>query len=218
MALGLPTTSSSGEFTPRVQYDARAGRLFRIDRTQTAEGWQSEQVELKFPVQMIMDLENTLVGWMRFGVGAPDFRLVPVGEPMPPKPSDDHKQGVQLRLFSPKVLGGLREWSANAKCVLTAVDSLHTQAMADLVKNPGKVPVVEWVDTMAITSGQGAQRSTNYAPVLKLVKWTDRPDALKAVETPKPSTPAAVPSTGSGHTAPPAAKTAEPTDMEPEFA
>jgi len=37
-------TSAGGEFTPIVKYDARSGRMFRIDRIQDANGFDNDQV------------------------------------------------------------------------------------------------------------------------------------------------------------------------------
>jgi hypothetical protein len=48
MALGLQTESSGGgDFTPIIKFDARAGRMFRVDREQDASGsWNTENVEV----------------------------------------------------------------------------------------------------------------------------------------------------------------------------
>ena len=50
MSLGLKTESSGGgDFLPRIQYDARAGRFFRVDRVQTSAGWESNLEEIALP-------------------------------------------------------------------------------------------------------------------------------------------------------------------------
>lgn len=224
MALGLPMggNGNGGDILPRIQWNAKAGRLYRVDRSQDGSGtWQSEEVELKLPIQTVMDLENTEIGWFRFEGGV-DIQTVQVGEALPPKPSEAHKHGFRVKVYSAKALGGVRHWNHTAKSVISAFDVLHSQYVTEAPKNPGKVPVIEWLDALPVVTGQGAQRTTNYSPILKLAKWVDRPEALSAAAAvsgagtaPKPS---AAPSTGSGHTPPPATKTAEPTDMEPEFA
>jgi hypothetical protein len=208
MGLGLQTNSSGGgEIIPRIQYDARAGRLHRIDRSQGAEGWVSDATEIDFPAQMVFDMDTIEVGWILIGNGAVDFKMVPLGEPMPPKPTDQHKQGFRVRVYSQKLLAGVRIWNGTAKCVIAAVDALHNEYVDQQPHNRGKVPVVEWRKPMAIKSGSGANTSTNYQPVLTIVKWIDRPQdfpAASAANTQvKPaSTP---PATGSGHVPPPGA-------------
>lgn len=204
MGLGLQTNSSGGgEIIPRIQYDARAGRLHRIDRSQGADGWESTPTEIDFPAQMVFDMDTIEVGWILIGNGAVDFKMVPLGESMPPKPTDQHKQGFRVRVYSQKLLAGVRIWNGTAKCVISAVDQLHNQYVEQQPSNRGKVPVVEWRKPIAIKSGSGANTSTNYQPVLTIVKWIDRPQDFAAPAAAN-TQPAAQPaSTGSGHVPPP---------------
>lgn len=223
MALGLQTTSGNSEISDRIEYDAKAGRFFRVDRSQGSDGiWLTNKVELKTPLTLVVDLDQILIGYMKLDKSGVDFsHLVALGESMGPRPEGvdgfgkpTYKQGFQVRVFSLKLLGGVRQWSHTAKCVIGQMDALHSQFVADGLKNPGKVPVITFNDPIPVKVGQ----STNYAPVAVIEKWTDRPEALNVApktETPKP---AAVASTGSGHTPPPATKAAETADMEPEFA
>jgi len=77
-------------------------------------------------------------------------------------------------------------------------------------------------DTIGVTSGQGAQKSTNYQPVFEIVGWAGRPADLvhkpkmrsgataTRTEAPEPfSSSATPPSTGSTKVEPPAAKAPE---------
>ena len=38
--------SGGGDFTPIIKYDARAGRVFRVDREQTTDGFASNPVDV----------------------------------------------------------------------------------------------------------------------------------------------------------------------------
>lgn len=182
MALGLNTGGEGGgDFTPVLKYDARAGRAFRVDRTQGADGsWQTDNVEVTNGLTMVMDLENIQVGWLLFAAGvAPQMTLVPYGQPIPPKPSDQHKQGFKMLLKLGKASGGdVREFAATSKAVLGAVDEIHTQYLADAKNNPGKLPVIELTGTKSIESKGQGQKSVNYAPVLRIKSWIDRPAEL----------------------------------------
>ena len=123
-----------------------------------------------------MDLENVEVGWVLFASGvAPSWSMVPLGQTLPPKPSDQHKQCFRMNMKLGKSSGGdVREFASQAKAVIGAVDALHTDYEANKAANPGKLPVVAMTGTTAIkTTGKG-QTSTNYAPVFQITSWIDR--------------------------------------------
>ena len=62
MALGLPQ-SGGGNRVPIIKYDARAGRIFRVDRTQNAGGqYDSATVEITPNFQAVFDLANDRAG------------------------------------------------------------------------------------------------------------------------------------------------------------
>lgn len=181
MALGLQTESGGGEYNPVCKYDARAGRFFRVDRTQDSGGnWQTNNVEITNGFQAVMDLENIQVGWMMFAANiAPQFTLVPLGDPFPDKPSDNHKQGFRLMMKLGKSSGGdVREFASTAKAVIGAIDALHDQYTKEKAANPGKLPIVSMISTVPVVSQGRGQSSTNYAPVFHIEKWIDRPAEL----------------------------------------
>ena len=201
MALGLNVDSgggSGGSFTPVVKYDARAGRIFRVDRQQVDGAWDTKNVEITNDFTAVMDLENIEVGWALFQAGVmPSLAMVKHGNALPEKPSDKHKHAFRLQMKLGKAAGGdVREMAATARCVLAAVDALHTEYEAGRAANPGKLPVVSLGGTIAVTSeGKDAQgnkqTSTNYQPVWKIDRWVDRPAELggaggAAKEEPKP--------------------------------
>src|SRR5690606_39268113 len=133
MALGLPTNSSGGgDFLPRIQFDARAGRFFRIDRSQSPSGdWVKTSEEIPVPTKFAIDFENIEVGWLAFTATGPDFRLAKIGQPLPPRPDtlDDKgrplfKQGFRVRVYTKGL--GVREWSHSARCVIEQVDAAHS--------------------------------------------------------------------------------------------
>lgn len=182
MALGLQTESGGGgDYADIVKFDARAGRMFRVDRAQDASGaWQTNNVEITNDFQAIMDLEGIQVGWALFAAGlAPSFALVPLGQPLPPKPSADHKQAFKLMMKLGKSCGGdVREMAAQSKAVIGSIDTLHTAYEAGKAANPGKLPVVSLKGSTPIVSVGKGQSSTNYQPVWEIVKWVDRPAEL----------------------------------------
>lgn len=197
MALGLVSESAggSGNIVPIIKYDARGGDFMRQDRSQNAAGeWVSEHQELVLPLTIAVDMENIEVGWMSFASGRPDFRMVKLGEPMPAKPSDDHKQAFRVRLTSRDL--GLREFSSQSKMVQSAFDVLHNQYEAEKGNNPGMTPVVtiSGTKTVTVNTPQGEQRFK--VPEWSITQWTERPKAFSEDGAPAapeaPATPAPV--------------------------
>lgn len=184
MALGIQTESSEGgNFLPIIKYDARAGRFFRRDRSQDGGGaWVTDDVDITNVLQMVMDFAAIEVGYISFTGGTPDFRLVPIGHPLPPRPADKDdkgqplfKQGFRCKVKLAKSCGGdVREWSHTAKVVLSAVDAIHDAYTSAPEAAQGKLPIVKCTGATPIKSGQ----STNYQPVLEIAGWVDRPEGL----------------------------------------
>lgn len=210
MALGLNTGSGGGNFLPIVKYDARAGRMFRVDR----EDGVSTPVDITRNFKAVFDFEALEVGYINFNTGsAPDFVMVPFGHPLPERPSENHRQGMRMTLKLSAELGGdVREIAGTSAALIKGVDGLHDAYIVGMVQNPGKLPVVVLADTLAVESGAGTKKSTNYQPVFEITGWVKRPSGLepRAGEPARPgSFPAAKvapPATGSTRAAPPKAQ------------
>src|SRR5690606_30386892 len=167
-----------------------------------------------------MDLENIEVGWINFET-TPEFRLVPLGQPLPPKPGDKFRQGFRTRIKLAKSIGGdVREFSHTAKAVLGAVDALHDAYVAAPESRAGKLPVVKLAGTTPIKTKTPQGTTTNYAPVLEIVQWIDRPEdmALSEKAEPAQTAPASNGANGAAHVPPPPpATTAAAAEDAPEF-
>ena len=207
MALGFDfSTADSGEIIPIIKFDAKAGRMFRRDRI----NGENEVTDITRSFKAVFDLENIETGFINFDTGsAPDFSVARIGEPQPPKPSDKHRQGARMLVKLSNENGGdIRELASTAKAFLRGLEDLHNAYEAGVKENAGKLPVVSLADTTPITSGEGAKKSTNYAPVFKIVSWVNRPADL--VYTPKSRNAASAsnastpPSTGSNKVSAPA--------------
>ncbi|HKD75563.1 MAG TPA: hypothetical protein VKB76_08720, partial [Ktedonobacterales bacterium] len=77
---GFSTTpSTGGDFLPIIKYDARAGRIFRMDRAEIGNGFENKAVDITANFKAMFDLESVETGWIDFTPGsAPDFNLVPL--------------------------------------------------------------------------------------------------------------------------------------------
>lgn len=198
MALGL-SNASAGNFLPIVKYDARAGRIFRVDR----EDGVSIPHDITRNFKAVFDFENLEVGYINFDTGsAPDFVLVPHGSPLPERPSDKHRQGLRITIkLSAECGGDVRELAGTANVLLSGFDALHDEFLAGAATTAGKLPIVILRDTVTVESGQGAKKSTNYRPVFEIIGWAPRPKDLLprgAVNAaPQKAPPARAPATGS---------------------
>jgi hypothetical protein len=229
MALGLNYSSGNGggDIVPFVKYDARAGRLFRRDRSQDSAGnYISNDVDITSSFKAVFDLENIEVGYSKFGAGsAPEHVLVRLGDPMPHKPADPaFKQGARIMMKLAANCGGdIREITGNSTAFLKGIDDLHTAYEQQKAANAGKLPIVALQTTLPITSGSGQKKSTNYQPVFEITGWAPRPADLVHVAKNAPTqatvqqtaSPSTAPSTGSTQVSAPAAK--QPAMAEDDF-
>lgn len=185
--------STGGDFTPIIKYNAPAGRIFRIDRVQTADGFASEPVDITANFKAIADLENIQTGWMLFASSTPpSFALVPIGDPMPPKPSEQHKQGVRFMLKLTKDCGGgeqVREIAGQAKAFVAGIEQLYLEYKAQKEKYPGQLPVIVLTGTIPVTTTAGNKKTTNFRPTFKITGWAKRPDDLVHIAAPAPAAP-----------------------------
>jgi len=231
MAFGFNYESSAGDIIPIVKFDARAGRFFRIDRSDGV----NNPMDITGSFKAVMDFQNIEVGFIHFPAGAaPEFKVAPIGQPTPANPGGKFRQGIRMMLKLGKDCGGdIREIATTAKAVLSAFDTCHTEYMAGSKANPGKLPVVEISRDKngnleivpIVTQGRDEKgnpvKTTNYAPVFKIAGWVDRPADLvfspknggDAVPAPAQTAPASPPSTGSTQVSAPAAASSSDDDF-----
>lgn len=216
-------TGGNGDIVPIVKYDARAGRVFRVDRTNDGQGYINTPVDITRSFKAIFDLENVEVGWLNFNTGgAPSFALVAMGQAIPPRPTPEHRNGARVMIKLAKECAGdepIREVASVAKVFLIGLEELYHQYAAQKDANAGKLPVVVLEDSVPITSGSGAKSSTNYQPKFKITGWAPRGDlafkpkssgAPPAAHSSAPPSGSAPPKTGSTVASPPTVPAAQP--------
>ena len=169
MALGLP---ASGESKNLIKYDARAGRFSRMDN--------KEATDITQAFAAIMDLEQIEVGWARFAANAaPEFVMARVSEPLPARPSQDHKRAFRMMMKLGKSCGGdVREFASAAGCVIRALDELHDAYCAAPQAAQGMLPVVTLSGSVAVKTQTPNGMTTNYKPQLTITSWQKRPEDL----------------------------------------
>jgi hypothetical protein len=208
MALGQfggsdASEGGAGGFTARVEYNAKAGRFYRVERVEVGGSYESQKMEIRDnEFSAVFDLENIEVGWAYFAAGsAPSIHLAKLGGAIPARPNADHKQAFRIRLALSKSCAGtgeqLRELMSSANGVRGAMDKLHDDFVAGSALNPGKLPAVKVKAVIPVTNKHG----TNYTPEFEIVAWVDRPAALADAPAAAPVTRAATPP-ATGSTAP----------------
>src|SRR3954452_11089038 len=141
---GFPTApSGSGGFAPIVKYDARSGRIFRMDRIEKNGNFESEAVDITHSFKAVVDFENMQTGWIRFTPGsAPEFIMVRIGEALPDRPSANHKNGVRVEIKLSKDCGGdkpVREIAGTSRAFLSGLEPVYAEYEAEKGQVPGQV-------------------------------------------------------------------------------
>jgi len=158
MPLNLST--STGDFQPILKMNAKAGRWYIRNEA-------GEDVEVS-DLKAVFDLENIQTGWLNFGPNGPDWKADASLAEAAPQPSPEHKRGFKMHVFSPKQLGGTREFMSSSMMANAAVNQLYAAWEAQGKK---QCPVVKCTGFTPITGKHG----TNYEPVLEIDKLVDRP-------------------------------------------
>lgn len=189
MSLGLKEYHTGGTFSPRIEYNAKSGRMTRVDRT--ADGTENIRIDVTMTQPAFAwDLGSIEIGWANFQSGAaPSLVMVPYGQPMPARPNREHKAGFRSKVWDGREPTS-REFSATAGVTVNAIEALWDRLISAPEAAAGKVPVIRLVNVIAIS----AQRGTNYAPDFALVQWIDRSDSVFGPRTvAAPGQPAIVP-------------------------
>ena len=193
--LEVPKTGGGGEFTPVIAYNAKAGRLFLVNREQEQDGmWATTKVDVTMAQPAFaVDFGRLEVGWVHFSAGAaPQWHMAPLGHPIPPKPPSPGQDGATGKAMqfrngfripvAGQAIGGVRELAGNSSAMIAGMNELHTAFEAAPEAAAGKIPVVKLVSVMEVKAGQ----SSNFQPVFQIMQWVDRPAALGERTVPAP--------------------------------
>lgn len=192
MAFGLGGSGGeNGTFNAIVKYNAKDGRVYRVDRSDDGAGnYSNDEVEIGLgDFVAIYDFDNLDIGYMRFIVGQmPDFKMVKYGEPPPLQPVEvdaagkkTYKAGFRVMIALGKtaradgVSVDIRELASTARCVVDPMDKIHKAYLDEREKHPGQLPLIKLVKTVK-TAGKGGDQ--NHSPVFEIERWVNRPPEL----------------------------------------
>ncbi len=203
----------------RIEYNAKAGRFYRVENFKVGETYENEKHEIRDnEFSAVFDLANIQVGWSYLAQGvAPSMIFADLGQPIPQQPDANHKRSLKFQLVLSKSCAGdgnpLRELMSSANSFRGAIEELRNEFIDGMIENPGKLPAVKVSKIIPLTNSFG----TNYVPEFKIVGWVDRPAALSDAPAPAPAARAAT-SPASAAATPPAtgstASAAQPVSVD----
>lgn len=159
--MSLYTAPTGGNFIPYVKYNAKAGRWY-------VKGDNGEQ-EVVNPV-FVADFKTVKRVWASFSEGqAPDIVEFETFESNVPRPSDKHKLGIKLLMFSKNSFGGVVEFVSTAANACEPIAALYDKYEKNA--KPDEVPVVKVTGVQPVTGKHG----TNYVPQFEIEKFIPRP-------------------------------------------
>lgn len=212
MPLGFSAPVGEGDIVDIIKYDAKSGRLFRIDR---GDGEKIEE-DITDSFAAVFDFANIQQGWAIFTPGsAPQWHMAHHSQPYPAKPPEgDWKQGFKMRVLLSKNCGAkdgdVRELSGTSNALKEAIGALF--CAWEVEGNDDLLPVVK----LNGTERRKTKHGPLFVPRFEIVAWKERPAELKGRGTrsapASPSKPASAdtpPETGSTPMAPAAQEPAE---------
>ncbi len=180
--MGLNIVKQSGDFDKYVKFNGKSGRWSMKDE-------QDVEQEI-IPGIFVADLENIKTGWLYFAAGVAPDKVFDQSLTQPAaKPSEFHKRGFSLRLFSNSSFRGVVELSANSMHICNSINELYESYEIGKVQNPNMLPVVKFTGTTPMKDKHG----TNYKPIFVIEKWIARPPELLSDQAPAPQQQAATP-------------------------
>lgn len=131
-------------------------------------GWQIGKAEITLG-DFILLPDTLKTGWGKMAEGqAPEWTWDEAIGKRGAQPTPEHKRGFSIKFI---VDGEEVEWSSTGTGPVMGFQTLFSDVQAGMANNPGKVPVVKYVNSEAHKVGKGNTRK----PLFKIEKWIDKP-------------------------------------------
>lgn len=160
-----------GDFLPSIRINGKDGGVERSTWDGTNRG-----LEVIDEFVALFDFATLQVGWIEFSDKGLDKRLVAIGDPLPERPSEKHKQGIQLVVQLPDNLG-CHELCSTAIGVVAALEGIYNATIAapEWDNGRGQVPVVRLAEFIREKTRHGNRA----VPVFQIIAWKDRTSELE---------------------------------------
>lgn len=193
-------SGSGGDFPDIIKVSVETRRITREDY----DG-EKTSTEITDGFKCVMDLENLELGWVMFSSAGPAFAVAKIGDPVPPRPTEDYKPGFRVMLKLAKESGGdVRELSSNSRIMRDSLGDLYSEFLAK--REGDKLPVVtlaRWQEEKIDGKGKFPSK-TFFRPVWQIAGWAPRPSDLQYVPRGAPAPVSATAAAINGAGAPPA--------------
>lgn len=166
-----PTNGGGGNFLPIITYSSQTGDWTAHNSENQGGEWVKSRPEIDLPFKVVIDFNNAENGWILISQGHVDMAMVKHGEPIPERPSVEHKFGFRFTLGNKSL--GLRQFSHSALTVINEINKIHDQWLRERADNPGKIPVVEITKSVIIESKKNNGPLRFKAPQFEIVDWVD---------------------------------------------
>ncbi len=170
--------NSGGTIRPRIKYNSKAGRAYRVEREQDKDGdWVSKDVEVTDNLCFLLDRRSMRKGWMNFKT----FHevIVPIKADLPEQPDDigsdgklSYKPVLKMTVkLAPNCGGDIREFSTSSMLVMNSIGDLLVDWKSSEHSDDDMCPVIKLVGSEAISGNHGV----NYKPTWEVSAWRERP-------------------------------------------
>ena len=177
---GFYTPPSDETILPFVKINCQEGRVWRVDRIQTLQGWQSNEVDITATFRFIPDFPNLELGFIRFGDPGVDFQMqtfaawLAAGRPRK-SPAEGYRFGFRLPILLSKECrlaeGDVRYLSATSIGVIEAISAQFTVYQQRVENNNAALPLLFLERLEKRTRGQ----FRNFEPIFVAERWIERP-------------------------------------------
>jgi|TARA_B110000483_G_scaffold57198_1_gene71588 hypothetical protein len=160
---------------------------FSAELDQWSRSSQSgDLVDISWDSPVIVDIEKIQLGWLKLA-GGRDWIIWPDNDvklAATLKPSDEYRQGFNVKFYSSKLFDDepIRELSANGVGIFSFIKAVYDACESGFGKD--QVPALKITKSTPTRIGKGATKIPNF----EIVKWVDRPAELSgnAPVTPPP--------------------------------
>lgn len=155
---------------------------FSAELDQWSRSSQSgDLVDISWDSPVVIDIEKIQLGWLKLA-GGRDWIIWPDNDvklASTLKPSDEYKQGFNVKFYSSKLFDDepVRELSANGVGIFSFVKAVYDACEKDFGK--GQVPAIRITKSTPTRIGKGSTKIPNF----EIIKWVDRPAELDGQQT-----------------------------------
>lgn len=181
---GFYAPLSNDSMLPIIKINCQEGRIWRIDRSPTTQGWESTEVDITKTLRFVPDFSRLELGSIRYGDPGVDFQMqsfddwVAAGRLR--KPTEGYKFGFRLPILLAKECqreeGDVRHLSHTSAGVMEAISLQFAEYQRRQEANSDQGVLLPVLALKAFERRQRGQ-FRNFEPIFTAAdRWITRPD------------------------------------------